>query len=127
MDRPYPNSHHQPSTDDLYSHNRSCAQRKDKEKLWKCLQASLEGWHLLWSLRHRIVIYGLWIKLQHVEYIISSIHGKVGLIIFLVVILQLITSLVLKNRAWYRSLHKVMGYALAPILIIDAGWGLHNG
>ena len=57
----------------------------------------------------------------------SSIHGKLGLIIFLIVIFQLIPSLVLKNRAWYRSLHKIMGYALAPILIIDACWGLHNG
>ena len=72
-------------------------------------------------------IYGLWIRLQQGEYIMSSIHGKLGLIILLIVILQLILSLVLKNRAWYRSLHKIMGYALAPILIIDAGWGLHNG
>ncbi len=72
-------------------------------------------------------IYGLWLRLQHGEHIISSIHGKLGLIIFLIVILQLIPSLVLKNRAWYRSLHKIMGYALAPILIVDTGWGLHNG
>jgi hypothetical protein len=43
------------------------------------------------------------------------------------VILQVIPSLVLKNRARYRRLHKIMGYALAPILFIDASWGLHNG
>jgi len=72
-------------------------------------------------------IYGLWIRLQHGESIISSIHGKLGLIILIIVILQLIPSLVLKNRSWYRRFHKIIGYALAPILIIDAGWGLHNG
>jgi len=72
-------------------------------------------------------IYGLWIRLQHGESILSSVHGKLGLIILLIVILQLVPSLVLKNRATYRRLHKIMGYTLAPIMIIDAGWGLHNG
>lgn len=72
-------------------------------------------------------IYGLWIRLQHGESILSSVHGKLGLIILLIIILQLVPSLVLKNRATYRRLHKIMGYTLAPILIIDAGWGLHNG
>lgn len=72
-------------------------------------------------------VYGLWIRLQHGESIISSIHGKLGLIILLIIILQLVPSLIIKNRVWYRNLHKIMGYALAPILIIDAGWGLHNG
>lgn len=72
-------------------------------------------------------IYGLWIRLQHGESILSSVHGKLGLLILLIVALQLFLSLVLKNRAKYRGLHKILGYALAPILIIDAGWGLHNG
>lgn len=72
-------------------------------------------------------IYGLWIKLQHGESILSSVHGKLGLLILLIVVFQLLLSLVLKNRAKYRGLHKVIGYALAPVLIIDAGWGLHNG
>jgi len=74
-----------------------------------------------------LFIYGLWIKLQHGESILSSIHGKLGLIILLIMIVQLFLSLVFKNRSRYRGLHKMMGYALAPILIIDAGWGLHNG
>lgn len=72
-------------------------------------------------------IYGLWIRLQHGESILSSVHGKLGLIILLIVVLQLILSLVFKNRAKYRGLHKMMGYALAPILVIDVGWGLYNG
>lgn len=74
-----------------------------------------------------LFIYGLWIRLQHGESILSSVHGKLGLIILLIMIVQLFLSLVFKNRARYRGLHKMMGYALAPILIIDAGWGLHNG
>jgi hypothetical protein len=72
-------------------------------------------------------IYGLWIKLQHEESILSSVHGKLGLVILLIVFLQLFLSLVFKNRAKYRGLHKILGYSLAPILVIDAGWGLHNG
>jgi hypothetical protein len=72
-------------------------------------------------------IYGLWIKLQHGESILSSVHGKLGLVILLIVFLQLFLSLVLKNRARYRRLHKMVGYALAPVLVIDAVWGLHNG
>jgi O-antigen/teichoic acid export membrane protein len=46
-------------------------------------------------------IYGLWMRLQHGESIILSVHGKLGMIIRFIVILQLIPSLVLKNRAWY--------------------------
>jgi len=73
------------------------------------------------------LIYGLLMKLQHGEPVLSSIHGKLGLIIVLITILQVIPSLVLKNRSSYRGLHKIMGYALAPILFIDAAWGLYNG
>lgn len=72
-------------------------------------------------------IYGLLMKLQHGDSILSSVHGKLGLIIVLIVIFQVIPSLVLKNRSSYRGLHKIMGYALAPILFIDASWGLYNG
>lgn len=72
-------------------------------------------------------IYGLVMKLQHGEPILTSVHGKLGLILVLIVILQVIPSLILKNRASYRGLHKIMGYALAPILFIDASWGLYNG
>ncbi|HWQ48683.1 MAG TPA: hypothetical protein VN414_07000 [Methanosarcina sp.] len=73
-------------------------------------------------------IYGLWIRLlQHEESILSSVHGKLGMIILFIVTLQVIPSLILKNRAKYKGLHRIIGYALAPILVIDAGWGLHNG
>jgi len=72
-------------------------------------------------------IYGLWVKLQHGESILSSIHGKLGLVILLLVTLQVLPGLILKNRARYRGLHRIMGYALAPILFIDASWGLYNG
>jgi hypothetical protein len=72
-------------------------------------------------------IYGLWIRLQHGEAILSSIHGKLGVLILFIAILQVIPSLILKNRVKYRGLHRVMGYTLPPILIIDASWGLYNG
>lgn len=72
-------------------------------------------------------IYGLWIRLQHGESILLSVHGKLGLVILLTVVLQVIPSLILKNRTRYRGLHKTLGYALAPVLVIDASWGLYNG
>lgn len=72
-------------------------------------------------------IYGLWIRLQHGESILLSVHGKLGLVILLIAILQVIPSLILKNRTRYRGLHKILGYALAPVLVIDASWGLYNG
>lgn len=72
-------------------------------------------------------IYGLWLRLGDGESILSSVHGKLGLIILLIMVLQVIPSLVLKNRAKYRDLHKIIGYSLAPILVIDASWGLYNG
>ncbi|AKB81951.1 hypothetical protein MSBR3_1373 [Methanosarcina barkeri 3] len=72
-------------------------------------------------------IYGLWIRLQHGESILLSVHGKLGLVILLLVVLQVIPSLILKSRARYRELHKTLGYALAPVLFIDASWGLYNG
>jgi hypothetical protein len=64
--------------------------------------------------------YGLWMILMHEESVLASVHGKLGLLILLMVILQVIPSLVLKNRASYRNLHKITGYTLAPILIINA-------
>jgi hypothetical protein len=72
-------------------------------------------------------IYGLWIRLQHGESILLSVHGRLGLVILLIAALQALSSLILKNRARYSRLHKIMGYALAPVLVIDASWGLHNG
>jgi hypothetical protein len=61
-------------------------------------------------------IYGLWIRLQHGESILLSVHGRLGLVILLIVALQVIPGLTLKNRATYRG-----------FLIIDASWGLYNG
>lgn len=71
-------------------------------------------------------VYGLWMRLQHGDPLLSSVHGRLGLIVLLIMILQLVPSLVLKDRARYRGLHRVLGYALAPILVLDTAWGLHN-
>ncbi len=71
--------------------------------------------------------YGLSMRLHHGEAILSSVHGKLGLIILLIVIIQVIPSLILKNRDRYRGLHKITGYTLAPIIFINASWGLYNG
>jgi len=72
-------------------------------------------------------IYGLWLRLQHGESVLLSVHGKLGLIIVVIVIIQVIPSLLLKKRAKYSGLHKILGYSLAPILLIEATLGLYNG
>jgi len=74
-----------------------------------------------------LFIYGLWLRLQHGEPILLSIHGKLGLIIVVIALLQVIPSLLLKNRAKYRRIHRILGYSLGLILIIDATWGLYEG
>lgn len=73
------------------------------------------------------IIYGIWIRLQHADPILSSVHGRLGLIILIGMVLQIVPSLVKKDRAGYRGLHMVLGYLLPAILVIDSAWGLHIG
>ncbi|MDD1748541.1 MAG: hypothetical protein LUO89_01570 [Methanothrix sp.] len=72
-------------------------------------------------------LYGLLIKMQHEELVLRSSHGRLGLILVLIVIFQLVPSLTLKDRNMIRKPHMVLGYALAPLMFLEASWGLYNG
>lgn len=72
-------------------------------------------------------LYGLFIEMQHKVAVLTSIHGRLGILLLLIVFFQIMPSLVTKDRTRIRRLHKILGYALAPLMFIEASWGLYNG
>lgn len=72
------------------------------------------------------LLYGLLIKMQHEVPVLTSVHGRLGLILLLIVILQLVPSLMVKDRDRIRRAHKILGYSLAPLMFLEASWGLYN-
>lgn len=72
-------------------------------------------------------LYGLWINIQHGETVLTSVHGRLGLILILIVIFQLVPSLMLTDRSRIRTYHRFFGYSLAPLLFLESSWGLYNG
>jgi hypothetical protein len=72
-------------------------------------------------------LYGLLTKIQQEEPVLTSFHGRLGLILLLIVIFQLIPSLIVKDRTRIRTPHKILGYSLAPLMFLEASWGLYNG
>lgn len=73
------------------------------------------------------LIYGLLLEIKYEEPILTSTHGKLGILIFLIVVFQIIPSLVLRDRTRIRKAHKILGYALAPLMFLEASWGLYSG
>ena len=65
-------------------------------------------------------LYGFWVTTWRYEFRISlptSLHGRLGLAILVLAALQLIPSLVIKRRQKIRIPHRIIGYTL-PVLII---------
>jgi len=72
-------------------------------------------------------LYGLLIEIKHEEPVLTSIHGRLGILLLLIVFFQIIPSLAAKDRTRIRKLHKILGYALAPLMFMEVSWGLYNG
>lgn len=72
-------------------------------------------------------LYGILLKMQHEEPVLTSVHGRIGLFLLLIVVLQLIPSLVVIDRTKIKTPHKILGYALAPLIFLEASWGLYSG
>lgn len=70
-------------------------------------------------------LYGLRIKMLHGEPLLRSWHGWLGLIILLMVAVQVLPSLTGKRRS--KGSHRLLGYALAPLLMIESALGLYMG
>ena len=66
------------------------------------------------------------IKMQHEVPVLTSVHGRLGFILLLIVTLQLVPSLMVKDRARIRRPHKILGYSLSPLMFLEASWGLYN-
>jgi hypothetical protein len=72
-------------------------------------------------------LYGLWIRLLHDEPLLRSVHGWLGLIIVIIAALQVLPSLMAKERTKLRPMHRLLGYSLAPLIVIEATLGLYEG
>jgi len=71
--------------------------------------------------------YGLWIRLLHDEPLLRSVHGWLGLVIVTIAALQVLPSVTAKERTKLRPMHRLLGYSLAPLIVIEAVWGLYMG
>ncbi len=69
--------------------------------------------------------YGLWVTSGHGSPILSSVHGWLGLIIFIFAVIQLIPCLFVKNRTRIKFPHMIIGYPLAFLVVIQVAWGTH--
>ncbi len=73
------------------------------------------------------LLYGLLLEIQHGEPVLTSTHGKLGILLLLIVIFQIIAGLIFGGRTKIRKLHTILGYSLAPLMLLEVSWGLYNG
>lgn len=81
----------------------------------------------LFSILLGTFFYGLWIRLQHDEPLLRSVHGWLGLIVVIIAAFQALSSLMAKERTKLRPTHRLLGYSLAPLIVIEAVLGLYTG
>jgi len=72
-----------------------------------------------------VFLYGLWMTTRFSRFIPTSIHGKIGLTIAVIMILQVIPSLLIKKRTKIRAIHRIFGYTLISLVILQVTWGIH--
>lgn len=70
-------------------------------------------------------ILGLLTTMGHGEPLLESPHGIVGLTLVVMAIIQLVPSLLIRKRARIRALHRVVGYAIVPVFILQTVLGLY--
>lgn len=69
-------------------------------------------------------VLGLLTSLEHGEPLLESPHGIVGLVLVFMAIIQLVPSLLIRKRDRIRVLHRVTGYAIVPMFIIQTILGI---
>ena len=57
--------------------------------------------------------------------VLASAHGLLGLVVAVLAAVQLIPSLLTKNRASLREVHRIVGYLLAPLVTLQVIAGLY--
>jgi hypothetical protein len=69
-------------------------------------------------------ILGLLTMLEHGEPLLISLHGLVGLALITLAIVQLVPSLLVRERIRIRFAHRVVGYTIIPFYIVQTILGL---
>ncbi len=68
--------------------------------------------------------FGLWVTYSHGEELLSSVHGWLGLAIVILASLQVLPSFTFKHREKVKFPHKIIGFALAFLVVVQTAWGL---
>ena len=68
---------------------------------------------------------GLLTTQEHGEPLLESPHGIVGLALVVMAIVQIIPSLLIQKRARIQVLHRVVGYTIVPVFILQTILGLY--
>jgi quinol-cytochrome oxidoreductase complex cytochrome b subunit len=71
-------------------------------------------------------VLGLLTTLEHGEPLLESLHGIVGLVLVLMAIIQLVPSLLIKRRTRIQTVHRVVGYTIVPVFILQTVLGLYS-
>jgi hypothetical protein len=77
-------------------------------------------------------IHGFWDRIlmgepffwQHTYPLVTVLHGWFGLILTIMALLQVISSLAIKDRRKTRKLHMILGYALLIVIIVEIFLGI---
>jgi hypothetical protein len=69
-------------------------------------------------------ILGLMTTMEHSEPLLESPHGIVGLVLVLMALVQLVPGLLIKRRAGIQVLHRIVGYTMFPVFILQTVLGL---
>ena len=70
-------------------------------------------------------LFGLGVTALQGKPVLGGAHGLLGLVVAVLAAVQLIPSLLTKNRASLREVHKVVGYLLAPLVTLQVIVGLY--
>lgn len=69
-------------------------------------------------------ILGILTTLKFGGQLVKFPHGVFGLILVAMAVVQLVPSLLIHNRAGIQALHRVIGYAMIPVFILEIILGL---
>lgn len=68
--------------------------------------------------------YGLSVTAEHEEPLLTSGHAWLGLTIGILAFFQVTSSLTIRNRRAIRVPHRLLGYALALLVLAQVAWGV---
>ena len=71
-------------------------------------------------------ILGLLVTNSHGEPVLQSAHGVLGLILAVLAPIQLGPSLIIVKRSSIRTIHRIVGYLIAVLYILQVYFGLNS-